>query len=126
MSHEIMRNQVELMSECSERHLQCPLGGAFPNRKIFVQFVGVAIFSRLLRPSDFGLLAMATVVTNFAMLLRDMGTSAALVQRDKLTDELVDTVFWANVAFGLALAVVVAGTSTFVASFSTAWRRLSS
>ncbi len=44
-----------------------------------IQFASLAVFSRLLTPADFGLFAMAAVVTNFALLFRDMGTSAALI-----------------------------------------------
>ncbi len=85
--------------------------------RLAVQLVGVAIFTRLLKPSDFGLLAMATVVTNFAGLLRDMGTSAALIQRKNLTDELVDTVFLGNIGFGIALALAVTAFSPLMAMF---------
>lgn len=54
---------------------------------------------------------MATVVTNFAAIIRDMGTAAALVQRHEITEELVDTVFWSNVFFGLFTGGIVAITS---------------
>lgn len=47
--------------------------------RVGIQLVSVIIFSRLLAPSDFGLMAMAAVVMNFGGLFRDMGTSAALI-----------------------------------------------
>ena len=83
--------------------------------RIVVQLVMVAVLSRLLPPADFGLLAMATVVTTFAGLLRDMGTSAAVIQRDELQGELLDTIFWFNVYLGIALAVVLALLATAIA-----------
>ena len=49
-----------------------------------IQFVSTAILARLLAPSDYGLLAMALVVVGIIELFRDLGTSAALIQRRDL------------------------------------------
>lgn len=83
--------------------------------RVVIQLVSISIFARLLPTSDFGLLAMATIVTNFAFLIRDMGTAAALVQKGELTDELLDTVFWSNVLFGLVSGAMVALGSPLIA-----------
>jgi PST family polysaccharide transporter len=80
-----------------------------------VQLGSLVIFSRLLIPSDFGLFAMATVVTNFALLFRDLGTSAALIQREKLTDDLLNMVFTLNLASGLVVLALVSLASPVVA-----------
>ncbi len=76
--------------------------------RTFVQLLTVAVLSRLLPAADFGVLAMASVVTTFAGLLRDMGTSAAVIQREQLQGELLDTIFWFNVYLGIALAGLLA------------------
>lgn len=75
--------------------------------RIVLQLLATAALSRLLPPTDFGLLAMATIVINFANLLRDMGTSAAVIQRHTLSGELLDSVFWFNIALGVGLAFSV-------------------
>jgi PST family polysaccharide transporter len=67
----------------------------------------LAALSRLLPPQDFGLLALATVVTSFAGLLRDMGTAAAIIQREHLSARLLDAVFWFNILVGAGLALIV-------------------
>jgi len=72
-----------------------------------LRFLGLLILSRLLEPADFGLIAMATAVTSFAEILRDMGTARVLIQREQLEDETICTVFWFNVATGLALAAAL-------------------
>ena len=76
--------------------------------RILAQIVTVSVLSRILPPADFGLIAIATVVTTFATLLRDMGTAAAVIQRKELKSDLVDTVFWFNVLVGVSLAILVA------------------
>ncbi len=75
--------------------------------RLLIQIATLAVLSRLLPPIDFGLLAMATVVTIFATLLRDMGTAAAVIQREKVGNELLDTVFWFNVCLGGGLAIAI-------------------
>jgi PST family polysaccharide transporter len=53
---------------------------------------------------DFGLVGMATVAVGFAGLFKDLGTAAAIVQARDLPEEMVSSLFWANVVFGLAAA----------------------
>ena len=66
-----------------------------------VRIVTLIALTRLISPRDFGLMSMALVVVAFLELLRDMGTSDALIQTRRLTARLFSTMFWANVAFGL-------------------------
>ena len=85
--------------------------------RIILQLVSLFVLSRLLQPSEYGLLAMATVATNFAFLLRDMGTGAAVVQKENLTEETTSTVFWLNVGMGLFLALALVIASPFLAIY---------
>jgi O-antigen/teichoic acid export membrane protein len=85
--------------------------------QIASQFLGTLILSRLLTPSSFGLIAMATVVTTFANLLRDLGTTSAIIQRDELDNDLLNSVFWLNVGFGLCLAIIILAIAPIAAYF---------
>lgn len=82
---------------------------------IGVQLLSLAWLSRLLTPADYGLVAMAMVVTNLASLVRDMGMTQALIQRESLNDETILTAFWFTVGVGLALGTVVASASPLAA-----------
>ncbi|MFT4248562.1 MAG: lipopolysaccharide biosynthesis protein [Pseudomonas sp.] len=75
--------------------------------KIGAQVVGMMVLARLVAPDEYGLMAMAAVVTNFAIIFRDMGSSAAIIQRQVLDDETKTTVFWFNICVGTTIAVVV-------------------
>jgi O-antigen/teichoic acid export membrane protein len=66
-----------------------------------ITLVGTVILARVLAPADYGLVGMATVVIAFVLVFRDLGTSAAVIQRPVLTDEFVSTLFWVNLLFGL-------------------------
>src|SRR5215207_3662826 len=55
------------------------------------------VLSRLLAPQAFGLVALATAFTVFIALFLDQGFGAAIVQRETLDPEHLDTAFWLNV-----------------------------
>jgi len=72
-----------------------------------MQWVTIIILARLLSPSDFGLIGMVMVVVGFVGLFKDLGTSAAVIQRKGVSDELLSSIFWVNVAFGVLAMVVL-------------------
>jgi PST family polysaccharide transporter len=72
-----------------------------------MQFVTTIVLARLLDPADFGLMGMATVVTGFILLFRDLGTASAVIQRSQPTPNLLSGLFWVNVSFGLVAAVLL-------------------
>ncbi|MCY1253776.1 Lipopolysaccharide biosynthesis protein WzxC [compost metagenome] len=49
-------------------------------------------------------MAMALVVTNFALLIRDLGTSSAIIQKKELHNSVVTLIFKVNVIMGLIIA----------------------
>lgn len=81
--------------------------------RISVQLLGLLILSRLLTPADFGLVAIVFAITNFAMLLRDMGMASAIIQRETLDEPTVLTAHWTNTFIGLGLAACLFGFSFF-------------
>jgi O-antigen/teichoic acid export membrane protein len=85
--------------------------------KFTLRLGSTAILARLLTPADFGLIAMATVVTGFVELFKDAGLSMATVQREKITHAQVSTLFWINVALSLLLGAIVAALAPALAAF---------
>ncbi len=70
------------------------------------QLVTTIILARLLSPADFGLVGMAMVVIGFTGIFKDLGTSAAIIQRKELSEDLLSSIFWVNVGFG-TLAMII-------------------
>jgi O-antigen/teichoic acid export membrane protein len=66
-----------------------------------------SILARLLTKDDFGLVAIAVVVTNFLSIAKDLGVGAALIQRREDVDEAANTVFTINLILGLFLSAIV-------------------
>jgi PST family polysaccharide transporter len=81
-----------------------------------LQFAFTVALVRLLSPADFGVVALCAVVTGFITLLGDLGTSAAIVQRQELEPRLLSSVWVLNVGVGLGAAALFMLISTPLAA----------
>jgi PST family polysaccharide transporter len=68
-----------------------------------VSFIVFLTLVRLLDPKSFGLVAMATVFTEFVLMFQDQGFGQAIVQKQKLEDAHLDTAFWVSLVTGCLL-----------------------
>ncbi|WP_187261811.1 lipopolysaccharide biosynthesis protein [Pontibacter beigongshangensis] len=75
------------------------------------------VLARLLVPEDFGLIAMVSSVTGFVTIFKDLGLSSAIIQKEKLTQQEVSSVFWLNVLICLGIALGIALLSPAIAYF---------
>jgi O-antigen/teichoic acid export membrane protein len=75
------------------------------------------VLARHVSPQDFGLIAIALVVVNFAALLSGLGLGPALVQRSDLRREHVAVAFTLSAGFGVLLAVLTAASGVPAAAF---------
>ncbi|HEP1062505.1 lipopolysaccharide biosynthesis protein [Klebsiella aerogenes] len=83
--------------------------------KIFIQLINMVYLATIIPPEEYGIMAMAAVVINLGVLLRDLGTASAIIQRKTLPDVLVNSIFWLNVCLGIGLCIVIAATSPIIA-----------
>lgn len=83
--------------------------------QIALQLISLTVLARLLDPSEYGLMAMAMVVTNFTIIVRDLGTAAAIIQRKVLDQKIKSTVFWLNIILGVSLALIIMICSPLIA-----------
>lgn len=82
-----------------------------------IQLASTVVLSRLLSPDDYGIIAMVMAVTAFAGLFRDLGLSAAAIQKGNLTHAQMSNLFWLNVGMGTVLSAALAAASPLVAWF---------
>lgn len=82
-----------------------------------LRFGSTAILARLVLPEHFGLVMMVTAVTAIADQFKDLGLSAATVQRKEVSHEEVTNLFWINVLAGLLIASIVSAASPLVAAY---------
>lgn len=85
--------------------------------KIVIQILRLSILTRLLEKSDFGLIAIVTVVLGFTQLFADMGVSVALFSKAELSARQRSGLYWGSMLLGLVLYVLIALLSPLVAGF---------
>lgn len=81
------------------------------------RLASVAILARLLVPEYFGLFAMVTALTGILEAIKDLGLSAATVQRRDLTHCQVTNLFWLNALAGVLFGLFFCVASSTIASF---------
>jgi PST family polysaccharide transporter len=81
-----------------------------------VRIGGLIFLARALRPQDFGLLKVLTIVGAFAMLLAEAGTPDALIQRRDLRPEHEITVWWSTLAVSFTLMTALYFVAPWLAS----------
>ena len=79
-------------------------------------FIG-SILARLLKPDDFGVIAMIFVFTGFLKILRDFGLGASVIQKTNPSSKELDSLFWVTIGFGVFVTVVLIAFSSTIASF---------
>ena len=81
------------------------------------QFLIGIVLARLLEPGDFGVVAIAWLMIGIGKLISDFGFSAALVQRNDLTERDIRFVFTVQVGLGGILAFTGFYLAEFIAEF---------
>lgn len=96
-------------------------GGVFTMTGQIAGFVitmgSTAVLARLLTPADFGIIAKVTAIVGVFGLLKDMGLSMATIQRDRITRQQIDTLFWINVLIGFVLMLMIAAAAPLIGWF---------
>lgn len=108
-------------------HLKVDLGGrtvrggavtiVTQGLKFLIGMIGTVILARLLTPQDYGLIGMVAVIIGFVSIFKDLGLSAATIQRAEINSFQISTLFWINVALSIGVMVVSFAISPLVALF---------
>lgn len=72
-----------------------------------ITFMELVILGRLLGPEVFGVMAMVMIVLEYSNIFANFGLSDAIIQRESNKQEALTTLYWANVAIGSSLFVIV-------------------
>jgi PST family polysaccharide transporter len=85
--------------------------------RLFVQVGSMILLSRLLLPSDFGILAMVGPIIAFASLFQDLGLTQAVVQRSSMTQGEASALFVVSLSMSVGLAALLLAISPLVSWF---------
>ena len=84
---------------------------------LVVNFLAIAVISRLLRPEEIGVSAVGTAIIGFALAVRELVSSGYLIQQANLTRESVRTLFTLLFGFSLIVAAILIQGAPLAASF---------
>lgn len=85
--------------------------------KFLLQMISTVVLARLLKPGDFGLVAMVSVILLLIGMWTDLGLSNATVQRSEITQAQVSMLFWINCALSVGATILVALLAPVIAWF---------
>ena len=74
------------------------------------------IVARLLSPADYGLMAIANVLTGYVEVFSELGMGAAIVQRQQISDREFSSNFWFSLLVGTSFAGLA-----YALAYPTAW-----
>ncbi len=72
-----------------------------------LQYVQVAVLTKFLTSSDFGIMAMALVVIGLAQAYTDLGISNAIIQRQNPTKDNLSSLYWLEIMTGACLFLLM-------------------
>jgi O-antigen/teichoic acid export membrane protein len=82
-----------------------------------VRLAATATLARLVIPEYWGLVGMVTAITAIAEQFRDLGLSAATVQKKELSHQQVTNLFWVNVLAGLLITLAIGALAPVISAF---------
>ena len=107
-----------LMGNLRARTISSGVVTVFAQGIKFLLTMGSTVFlSRLLSPSDFGLVAMVMTTTGFLKVFKEAGLSVATVQSDKISQAQVSNLFWINILLSGISTLIIAAASPVLAWF---------
>ena len=72
---------------------------------ILVTLLISSILARLVSPKEFGILAVISVFLTFFNNISEMGLSSAIIQKEKMTQEFINTIFILTIVLGIFSSV---------------------
>lgn len=118
-----IENALPMRSEGSNRGLRGDvihslkwLAGARFAGQIIAWAITLVVI-RILKPSDYGLMAIAEILIGFAVLFQEMGLFSAMVQKRDLTERQVEQAFGLLILINGGIYILVLAISPLLASF---------
>jgi len=74
---------------------------------LLVQLITLVVLSRLLSPSEFGIVAIVTSLLGGLTMVVELGVGPALIQRPSITSRHIGSALWLSLSLSVALFVVL-------------------
>jgi len=85
--------------------------------RLAITMISTVAVARVLRPDDFGVIAMTAPITGFILLFQNLGLNQALIQARTISDEQMNALFFYNMLASAAIAAILLLVSPLVGLF---------
>lgn len=82
-----------------------------------VQILRLAVLTRLLEKSDFGLIAIATMVIGFTDIFSELGLTVAVIHKQNITNKQYSSVYWTNILLCIIVFSILWAVSPLLSFF---------
>lgn len=72
-----------------------------------MQLVRLAVLTHLLEKSDFGLIAIATMIISFTDIFSDIGITVSIIHKQNITQKELSSLYWLNISISIVLYILV-------------------
>lgn len=84
---------------------------------LIVQILITAVLARLLSPSDFGVVAIATILIQLFNTVSEAGIGPAIIQKKDLTKKEIESIFTITIIIGIILSFLFYFSSSIIANY---------
>ncbi|WP_286230757.1 teichuronic acid biosynthesis protein TuaB [Neobacillus mesonae] len=82
-----------------------------------MQIVQFILLGKQMSITEFGLVGMITTIVVFAQIVLDLGLGSAVVQKEKVSERVLSTLFWLNMAVGAVMFFLLSFLSPLLAAY---------
>ena len=79
--------------------------------------ITMVLLARFLSPTDFGYISIITIFTTISIAMARMGFSKAIIQKENVTKNDLDTIFWFEQLLGITIFIIIFISSNFIAAY---------
>lgn len=77
----------------------------------------LTILARLLSPTEYGHIAIVTILIGFSKQIATMGFSQAIIQKDNVSKKDLDSIFWFEQFLGILTFIIIFFSANYVSQF---------
>ncbi|MFW6312078.1 MAG: MOP flippase family protein [Nanoarchaeota archaeon] len=77
----------------------------------------LTILARLLSPTEYGHIAIVTILIGFSKQIAAMGFSQAIIQRENVTKKDLDSIFWFEQLLGIITFLIIFFSANYISGF---------
>lgn len=85
--------------------------------KMIIQIVQLSVLTYLLDKSDFGIIAIATMIIGFTEIFSNLGLAVGIIHKQNITNKEYSTLYWLNIIASVVMFLILWGATPLLVKF---------